>query len=110
MKMEDIKLEKSSGNVFADIGLDESEERLAKSDLALKIAQIINKSHLSQTQAAKLLGITQPKVSAILSGQLKGFSLEKLMHLLCALDWDVEVVIKKKPKSREHGRLQVVCA
>ena len=108
--MEDIKIEKSSGNVFSDLGLDEPEERLVKSDLALKIAQIINKRHLSQTQAAELMGITQPKVSAILSGQLKGFSLEKLMNLLCALDWDVEVVVKKKPSSRKHGRLQVVCA
>jgi predicted XRE-type DNA-binding protein len=108
--MEDLNIEKSSGNVFADIGLDEPVERLAKSDLALKIAQIINKRHLSQTQAAQLLGIPQPKVSAILNGQLKGFSLEKLMHLLCALDWDVEVVVKKKPASRKHGRLQVVCA
>jgi predicted XRE-type DNA-binding protein len=77
--MEDIKLEKSSGNVFADIGLDAPEERLAKSDLALKIAAIISKRNLSQERAATLLGLTQPKVSAILNGKLKGFSLEKLM-------------------------------
>ena len=106
--MKDIKLEKSSGNVFADIGLDAPEERLAKSDLALKIAQIINKRHLSQTQAAKLLGITQPKVSAILNGQLRGFSLEKLMLFMIALDRDIEIVVKRKPKTREHGRLRVV--
>ncbi len=106
--MEDIKLEKSSGNVFADIGLDAPEERLAKSDLALKIAQIINKRHLSQAQAAELLGITQPKVSAILNGRLKGFSLEKLMLLMVALDRDIEIVVKRKPKARKHGRLRVV--
>ncbi|MCK5679435.1 XRE family transcriptional regulator [bacterium] len=103
-----MKLEKSSGNVFADIGLDAPEERLAKSDLAMKIAQIINKRHISQAQAAELLGITQPKVSAILNGRLKGFSLEKLMLLMVALDQDIEIVVKRKPKAREHGRLRVV--
>ena len=108
--MKDIKLEKSSGNVFADIGLDAPEERLAKSDLALKLAQIINSKKLSQTQAATLLGITQPKVSAILNGRLKGFSLEKLLLLAIALDQDIEIVIKRKPKTREQGRLRVVCA
>ncbi|MEA1923916.1 MAG: helix-turn-helix transcriptional regulator [Pseudomonadota bacterium] len=106
--MEDIMLEKSSENVFADIGLDAPEERLAKSDLALKIAQIINKRSLSQVQAAILLGITQPKVSAILNGRLKGFSLEKLMLFMIALDQDVEIVVKRKPKAREHGRLRVI--
>lgn len=105
--MENIEIEKSSGNVFADIGLDMPEERLVKSDLALKIAQIINKRHLSQTKAAELLGITQPKVSAILNGQLRGFSMEKLINLLCTLNCDVEVVVK--PAVHQHGRLQVVC-
>ena len=106
--MENIK--KSSGNVFTDIGLDNPEERLAKSDLALKLAQIINSKKLSQTQAATLLGITQPKVSAILNGRLKGFSLEKLLLLVVALDQDIEIVIKRKPETREQGRLRVVCA
>ncbi len=106
--MEDIKVEKSSGNVFADIGLDAPEERLAKSDLALKIAQIINKRQLSQVQAAELLGISQPKISAILNGRLKGFSLEKLMLLMVALDRDIEIIVKHKPKARKHGRLRVI--
>ena len=108
--MEDIKIEKSSGNVFADLGLDAPEERLAKSDLALKISQIINKRKLSQERAATVLGITQPKVSAILNGRLKGFSLEKLLLLMIALDQDIEIRVKRKPKSRDRGRLQVVCA
>jgi len=108
--MEEIKIEKSSGNVFADIGLDAPEERLAKSDLAVRIGQIISTRKLSQTQAAKLLGLTQPKVSAILNGRLKGFSLEKLMLLMVALDQDIEIRVKRKPRSRERGRLQVVCA
>jgi predicted XRE-type DNA-binding protein len=108
--MEDIKIEKSSGNVFADLGLDAPEERLAKSDLALKISQIINKRELSQGQAAALLGLTQPKVSAILNGWLKGFSLEKLLLLMVALDQDIEIRVKRKPRNRERGHLRVVCA
>lgn len=108
--MEDIKIEKSSGNVFADLGLSDPAERMAKADLAMKIAQIINKRHLSQQQAAELLGLTQPKISAILNGQLRGFSLEKLMVLLNALGRDVVITIKPKPRTREHGTLRVACS
>lgn len=108
--MEDIKLEESSGNVFADLELSEPDERLAKADLAAKIAQIINKRHLSQAQAAELLGISQPKVSMIMNGRLKNFSMEKLMILMMALNRDIEIVVKLKPKTQEHGRLRVVYA
>ncbi len=106
--MEDITIEKSSGNVFVDLGFDEPDVCLAKADLAMKIAQIINRRHLSQQQAAELLGITQPNVSAIFSGRLQGFSLEKLMLLLNALGRDVVITIKPKSRIREHGRLSVV--
>lgn len=104
---DDIKLEKSTGNVFEDLGLSVSGERLAKADLAAKIAQIISKRHLSQAQAAELLGITQPKVSAILNGRLRGFSLEKLLHLMMALDRDIEIIVKRKPRTKNHGELRV---
>ncbi len=108
--MEDLKLEESSGNVFADLELSEPDERLAKADLAAKIAQIISKRHLSQAQAAELLGISQPKVSMIMNGRLKNFSMEKLMILMMALNRDIEIVVKLKPKKQEHGRLRVVYA
>lgn len=107
---EDIRLEKSSGNIFEDLGLAESGDRLAKADLAAKIAQIINKRHLSQAQAAELLGISQPKVSAILNGRLRGFSLEKLLHLMMALDRDIEIIVKRKPRTKDHGELRVTYA
>jgi predicted XRE-type DNA-binding protein len=107
---EPISHEASSGNVFADLGLAEPEERLAKASLARKIAQIIGKRHLTQGEAAKLLKLDQPKVSAILSGRLSGFSLERLLLLLILLDRDVEIRIKKKPRTREHASLVVKCA
>lgn len=106
--MKTPEITESSGNVFADLGLEEPEERLAKSDIAAKIAQIIEKRHLSQAAAAKLLGISQPKVSLILNGQLKGFSMEKLLLLMVALDRDIEIRIKKKPRSRAQAHLQVI--
>jgi len=70
----------SSGNVFADLGLPNPEEALAKAELAHKIALLIQNKGLTQVQTAKLLGVDQPKVSALLRGRLSGFSLERLMR------------------------------
>lgn len=88
----------STGNVFADLGLPDAEELLVKSNLAMKINNIIEKRHLSQTQAAAILGIPQPKVSMIQHGKLRGFSLEKLCHLLTLLGRDVDIVVKNRKK------------
>jgi predicted XRE-type DNA-binding protein len=88
----------STGNVFADLGLPDAEELLVKSNLAMKINKIIEKRHLSQTQAAAILRIPQPKISMIQHGKLRGFSLEKLCHLLNLLGRDVDIVIKDRKK------------
>jgi predicted XRE-type DNA-binding protein len=100
----------SSGNVFEDLGLSEPADRLAKAELARKIAEIITKRHLNQADAAKLLGVDQPKVSSIMNGRLSGFSLERLIHFLNVLGREVQIVVKQKPRSQAMGRLQVVCA
>jgi predicted XRE-type DNA-binding protein len=110
MIKKDITFEESSGNVFADLGIDMPEEMLAKSRIAYLIAQIISKSHMTQQEAAKALGLTQPKVSLIMNGRLEGFSLERLIMAMTALDRDVEIRIRKKPRSREHAHLNVVYA
>jgi predicted XRE-type DNA-binding protein len=89
----------SRGNVFADLGLPDAEELLVKSNLAMKINKIIEKRHLSQTQAAVILGIPQPKVSMIQHGKLRGFSLEKLCHFLTLLGRDVDIVVKDRKKA-----------
>ena len=99
---------KSSGNVFADLELDEPEEMLAKAELARRIGNILKRRRLTQAQAATLLGIDQPKVSALLRGKLGGFSTDRLLRFLMALDRDVDIVIKRKPRSRKHGELRVV--
>jgi predicted XRE-type DNA-binding protein len=96
--LEELNVTPSTGNVFADIGLPDAEELLVKSTLAMKINNIIEKRHLSQIQAAALLGIPQPKVSMIQNGKLRGFSVEKLCHFLTLLGRDVEIVIKNRKK------------
>ena len=100
----------SSGNVFADLGFAQPEEMLAKAQIAYHITQIITHRHLTQNEAASELGLTQPKISHIMAGRLDGFSLEKLMLLMVKLDRDVDIIIKRKPRTREHARLNVVYA
>lgn len=106
---DEISAETSTGNVFADLGLPDAEELLVKSNLAIKINKIIEKRHLSQTQAAAILGIPQPKVSMIQHGKLRGFSLEKLCHLLTLLGRDVDIVVKNRKKDG-FGHMRVTYA
>jgi predicted XRE-type DNA-binding protein len=105
-----IRVEESSGNVFADIGLPNPEERLAKAALAIRIASAIRARRLTQSHAARILKIDQPKISRLLRGQLSGFSTERLMLFLTLLGRDVEIVVKTAPRSRRQGRLRVITA
>jgi predicted XRE-type DNA-binding protein len=105
-----IEIEESGGNVFADIGLPDPEERLAKADLAIRVGEVIRDRRLTQTRAAHILKIDQPKISRLLRGQLSGFSTEKLMHFLTLLGRDVEITVKRAPRSRRQGQLRVVAA
>lgn len=102
------EVEESSGNVFADMGLPDAEERLAKAGLAVRISEAIRARRLTQTQAARILKIDQPKISRLLRGQLSGFSTERLMNFLTRLGRDVEITVKPAPRSRRQGRLRVV--
>jgi predicted XRE-type DNA-binding protein len=95
-----VSIEESSGNVFADLGLKNPEELLAKAELVQRIADIIAERKLTQVRAAKLLGIDQPKVSALLRGRLDGFSTDRLFRFLNALGRDVEIVIRP---ARQEG-------
>ena len=97
----------SSGNVFADLGLPNPEELLAKAELAHKITVLIRKRGLTQAQAAKLLGVDQPKVSALIRGQLTGFSIERLMRFLLHLGQDVRITVEAAPRNRAQARVLV---
>ena len=103
------KVSRGSGNVFRDLGLKNPEELLAKTKLASRIVQILEKQKLSQTQAAGLLGIDQPKVSQLYRGRLDDFSLERLMRFLTALHQDIRIVVEDKPR-RGRGRVTVEAA
>jgi len=107
---EEIEVYHGSDNVFADMGLPDAEEMLVKAQLSIKINEIITKRHLTQAKAAELLGIDQPKVSALIRGKLSGFSMERLFHFLNALGRDVQIVVKAKPRSRQQAHLRVATA
>jgi len=98
-------VEPSSGNVYADLGFPNPEEELAKADLAIRIAQLIAERKLTQQKAAALLGIDQPKVSALLRGRLDGFSTERLLRFINRLGQDVEIVIRPSRDDRASTRV-----
>ena len=102
----DVEYVESSGNVFADLGIPNPKEALAKAEVALKICEIIKKKRLTQAQAAKILKISQPKVSLLLRGYLTNFSLERLLRFLNDLGQDVYISITPAPRSK-HGTTKI---
>ena len=100
-----LGMENGSGNVFADLGLADAGEHLIKAGLVVRIDRTIRHRRLTQATAAALMGIDQPKVSAILAGQFRGYSVERLMRFLVALGHDVEIVVK--PVRRRPAELRV---
>jgi predicted XRE-type DNA-binding protein len=100
----------SSGNVFADLGISDPQEKQTKVRLAVAINHIIQARKLSQTAAARRLKVNQPKVSALANYQLEGFSVERLMNFLTALDRDVHIVIRRTARPRQAGRILVTAA
>jgi predicted XRE-type DNA-binding protein len=93
------KIEISSGNVYVDLGDSQADEMLVKARLALKIGEIIKQRHLTQVEAADLLGLTQPKLSGLLRGQLRGVSQSKMLECLKRLGRDAQIAIRKRPRS-----------
>ncbi len=100
---DDITVHNSSGNVFADLGIENAEEYLAKSELAAEISRIVQRRRLTQVEAAKLLGIRQPKVSDLLRGRLDGFSTDRLLRFITLLGYDVQIKVSKaRPNTQGH--------
>ena len=109
-KSDDTAITRGTRNVFADLGYADAEERHMKLRLAYAINGVITRRRLTQSAAAEKLSVNQPKVSALANYKLDGFSVERLMTSLTALDQDVEIVIRKKPRSRASARISVVAA
>jgi predicted XRE-type DNA-binding protein len=98
---------RGSGNVFADFGLEQPEEALAKSRIVEKIADLLAREKLSQQEAGKLVGLTQPQISRLMRGDTREFSYERLLRVLTALGQDVEIVIRRARDRQKIGRVLV---
>src|ERR1035441_7445857 len=105
-----IPVEEGSGNVYTDLRYRDSESMLVKAQLAAKIAEILQRRALTQARAAEILGLTQPKVSAILKGPRRGISHHLLLECLPGWGRNVQIVIKPPPRSRPNGRLTLSVA
>ena len=98
---EEIEVIASSGNVYADTGHPHPEEAMAKAELAILISDAIKRKKLTQKKAAELIGVDQPKISAIIRGQLSGFTIDRLFRFLIALGMDI--IIEAKPHNRKNN-------
>lgn len=103
-----IPVRAGSGNVFQDLGFEDSEARLAKAELAGRIVLVIQGRKLTQVRAGVLLGISQADVSDLVRGKLQGFSTDRLFRFLNALGQDVEIVVRARRPARAAGRLRVL--
>jgi predicted XRE-type DNA-binding protein len=95
-----IPVYRGSDNIFADLGFDNPEEMKLRADLVQQLREIIQRRRLTQVAAAKVLGIKQPDLSALLHGRLTKYSLGRLLKFMTILDRDVEIVVKAKPRHR----------
>jgi predicted XRE-type DNA-binding protein len=105
-----IPVEPGSGNVYTDLGYPDSDNMLVKARLAAKIAEIVQRRALTQARTAEILGLTQPKVSALLKGRFRGISEHRLLECLTRLGRDVHIVIKPAPRNRSTGRMTLSVA
>ena len=101
-----MKIERSSGNVYADLGHPEADVHLLKAELVTRIDKIIRQRSLKQVEAADLLGLSQPDISRLLRGNFRECSIERLLRLLTMLGRDVKMVIQKS-NHQQQGRLSV---
>ena len=106
-----MKVEVGSGNIFADLGLPDAEEMLLKSQIVVQLHRLIKEMKLTQTDAAKRIGIGQPDLSNVLRGRFRGYSAERLMRMLTAFDQDIEIVVRPRGKKKAGtGRITLVAA
>jgi predicted XRE-type DNA-binding protein len=101
-----IRAEKSSGNVFANLGLPRPEQELLKAELTFQIYRLIKSRGLKQAEAGKILGIKQPHVSALMRNRAGSFSVERLMDFLTALGQNVEISVR--PSRKKQGEISLV--
>ena len=106
MNASDSTIERSSGNVFADLDVPDADAHLLKAELVSHIDTIVRQRGITQTEAARILGLSQPDVSRLLRGDFRQYSLERLFRLLTALGRDIDIVIRQ-PRSATGGKLRI---
>ena len=109
MNTTDTAVERGSGNVFADLGFPDADAHLVKAELVSRIDDIVRDRGITQTEAARLMGLSQPDVSRLLRGDFRDYSLERLLRLLNALGRDIDIVIRN-PRSADGGKLRIAAA
>ncbi len=102
------KVQRGSGNLFADVGVSHPERVLARAQVMSRISEILRERELTQKEASKLLSLPQSKVSCLMNGKLSMFSMDHLFELLNALDRDVEIIIKPRTKVERIATTQVL--
>jgi predicted XRE-type DNA-binding protein len=100
-----IKVEVGSGNIFADLGLPDADTHFLKAQIVAEIYRLTNQRKLTQVQAGKLIGISQPEVSRMFKGNFREYSVDRLMAFLTAFDRDVEIVVRPHKKAGKAGRI-----
>lgn len=106
--VEGLEIEAGSGNVFADLALPDADKLKIKSGLTIEIIKAVQRLHLTQSEAARRMGISQPKVSALMKGEFSNLSERKLMDCLNRLGYDIE--IKVRPTAASIGHLMLAVA
>ena len=101
------KIRRSGTNVFADLGLPDAANHFVKAQLVSRMMDIMKARKLTQTETARIVGIAQPDVSNLIHGRFRGYSIDRLMSFLVALDQDIEITVRSKPKRRSAGRVSV---
>ena len=109
METTDTTVERGSGNVFVDLGIPDADAHLVKAELASRIDAIVRQRGITQTEAVRLLGLSQPDVSRLLRGDFREYSLERLFRLLTALGRDVNIVIRHR-RSASGGKLRIAAS
>ena len=106
MTTDDPTVERGSGNIFADLGFPDADGHLLKAELVGRIDAIARQRGITQAEAARLLGLSQPDVSRLLRGDFREYSLERLLRLLTTLGRDIDIVIRP-PRTDVGGRLRI---
>ena len=106
MTVSDTAIEPGSGNVFADLDLPDADAHIVKAELVTRIDDIVRLRGITQAEAGRMLGLSQPDVSRLLRGDFREYSLERLLRLLTMLGRDIDIVIRQ-PRSPAGGKLRV---